>query len=212
MISLSEILHEHEKLKLKVFTWKDELDAKWMLVMAFLFACFTGLLAQFKIYLWWTPVPITLQTTGVFLSAIYLGKKWGTVSQCIYVGIGALGMPWFAGGKGGLEVLIGPTAGYLVGFIFAAIVVGHHVESCSSSFNSRKLFAILLLANFGIIHLIGLMNLYFWYAHTQGVHIDLLTLLVLGCFPFVPGDVLKIIVTINCTWLIYPSSSAENQF
>jgi len=87
-------------------------------------ACVTGLLAQIKISLPWTPVPITGQTFAVLLTGVLLGRWWGGISQVIYVVMGVVGIPWFAGLSGGYSALIGPSGGYIIGFILAALFLG----------------------------------------------------------------------------------------
>jgi biotin transport system substrate-specific component len=73
-------------------------------------------------------VPITLQTLFLNLAAALLGGGLGALSQVVYVLIGIIGLPVFAGGKAGLGVLLGPTGGYLIGFIVGAYVVGNLIE------------------------------------------------------------------------------------
>jgi biotin transport system substrate-specific component len=70
------------------------------------------------------PVPITLQTFFVSLTGALLGGSLGALSQVVYILLGAIGLPVFAGGKAGFGVLIGPTGGYLTGFIAGAFVTG----------------------------------------------------------------------------------------
>src|SRR5215216_4145767 len=81
-------------------------------------------LAQIKIHLPFTPVPITGQTFGVLLVGAALGSRKGVAALLLYILEGASGLPFFAGGASGLSVLTGATAGYLVGFVIAAYVVG----------------------------------------------------------------------------------------
>lgn len=69
-------------------------------------------------------VPITLQTFAVCLAAAMLGWKRGTLSVFIYVLLGAVGVPVFAGMSGGIGILAGPTGGYIIGFIPAALIIG----------------------------------------------------------------------------------------
>lgn len=85
-------------------------------------AFFTALCSQIVIPL--QPVPITGQTFGVLLVGALLGSRRGLASMLTYVGMGAVGLPVFAGGAAGLSRLAGPTAGYLVGFVVAAAMVG----------------------------------------------------------------------------------------
>ena len=73
-------------------------------------------------------VPITLQTLFLNLAAALLGGRLGALSQVVYVLIGIIGLPVFAGGKAGFGVVLGPTGGYLIGFIAAGYVVGKLIE------------------------------------------------------------------------------------
>ena len=68
-------------------------------------------------------VPFTLQTLGVFLTLRFLGSKRGTVAIAVYLVLGALGVPVFAGFTGGIGRLLGPTGGYLVGFLVSGLVM-----------------------------------------------------------------------------------------
>ncbi len=67
-------------------------------------------------------VPVTLQTFFVVLAALLLRPRWAGAAVGLYLALGALGLPVFAGGKGGIAVLAGPTGGYLIGFVAAAII------------------------------------------------------------------------------------------
>jgi biotin transport system substrate-specific component len=92
------------------------------LVLASLMAALTAVGAYIHIPL--GPVPIVLQNLFVLLAGLILGPRWGAASIGVYVLVGACGLPVFAGGKGGLATLAGPTGGYLAGFIMGALVVG----------------------------------------------------------------------------------------
>src|SRR3989344_6465707 len=94
------------------------------MVFAALFAALTGAVAWFKIPLPFTPVPITLQTLMVLLSGAMLGPYYGTLSMIIYLILGVIGLPVFAGGSSGVAALFGPTGGYLFSYPVAAFVVG----------------------------------------------------------------------------------------
>jgi biotin transport system substrate-specific component len=85
-------------------------------------ALLTALCSQIEIPL--QPVPITGQTFGVLLVGALLGTRRGGISMLAYVGMGAVGLPVFAGGAAGVSRLAGPTGGYLAGFAVAAAVVG----------------------------------------------------------------------------------------
>lgn len=87
-------------------------------------AALTALLAQLRIPLPGSPVPITGQTFAVLLGAAALGPLRGGAAQVLYVVLGASGLPVFTGGEAGLRYAFGPTGGYLVGFVAASLVVG----------------------------------------------------------------------------------------
>ena len=70
------------------------------------------------------PIPITLQTLGVFITASILGAKLGTVSIIIYILLGAVGLPVFSNFTGGFGILLSPTGGFIIGFIFTALTIG----------------------------------------------------------------------------------------
>jgi len=95
-------------------------------------ALLTAAAARFTIHLPWTPVPITGQTFSVLLVGGALGWRLGSLSMALYVGVSALGLPFYAqaadGSRGGWDVATGPTAGYLVGFVLAAALVGWLAE------------------------------------------------------------------------------------
>lgn len=78
-----------------------------------------------------SPVPQSLQTLAVLAAGLALGPRWGLAAGLIYLAAGALGLPVFAGGSSGPAALSGPTAGYLVGFPLAALLVG--AGSCTLS-------------------------------------------------------------------------------
>jgi len=151
------------------------------LVLVFSFAILTGLCAKLKIEI--GPVPITMQTFSVLLSGALLGAKRGALSQITYLSMGFAGIPWFSRG-GGMAYLLSPTFGYLVGFVFASFFVGF---LCQKGFD-RKLERAVLAMFFGnlLIYLPGL----FWLGRFVGLE----KVLAVGFFPFVLGDVLKIIL------------------
>lgn len=94
------------------------------MVFAALFAALTAAVAWFKIPLPFTPVPITLQTLVVLMSGAMLGPYYGALSMIIYLVLGAIGLPVFAGGSSGIGALLGPTGGYLFSYPIASFVIG----------------------------------------------------------------------------------------
>src|ERR1700722_4998083 len=85
---------------------------------------FLALLSQLSFDLWFTPVPITLQTLGVMLIGSLLGSKRGAICILVYLSEGACGLPVFAGGATGPAILLGPTGGYLLSFVASAFLIG----------------------------------------------------------------------------------------
>lgn len=94
------------------------------LARAALFAALTGGLAYVSFSIPFSPVPVTLQVLGVFLTGAFLGATWGGVAMVLYLLAGAIGLPVFAGGTAGVGSLLGPHGGYLWGFALGAVVVG----------------------------------------------------------------------------------------
>lgn len=200
-----------EFLRVNFYRWRYEAEFEQKLALAIAFAAFTGLCAQLRIYLPWTPVPITMQTFAVFLSAILLGRNWGGVAQAIYVALGTLGVPWFAGFKGGVAALLGPTGGYLLGFVLAALFVGYLIDRYIASRFFVTLFPILLFANFAIIHGLGCAWLYAWLIATEK-SAAIFEVLVMGSLPFVPGDLAKIFAVAAVGKLITPKIAYNGEF
>lgn len=102
-------------------------ESSWATQLAWVasFAVLTALLAQVRIFAPWNPwVPYTGQVLGVTLAGLVLGGRLGALSMILYLAMGAFGLPVFADASAGIEVLVGPTAGYLFGFILAALVTG----------------------------------------------------------------------------------------
>jgi len=91
-------------------------------------ALFTALCAQFEIPVPGSPVPVSGQTFAVILGAAALGAHRGAAAMALYVLLGAVGLPFYSGGDGGVQHLFGATGGYLVGFIVAGWVVGKLAE------------------------------------------------------------------------------------
>ena len=141
-------------------------------------------LAQVKIPIPFTPVPLTGQTFAVLLVGAALGSKRGAISLVLYTLMGALGLPFFAGGASGLAYLSGPTLGYLVGFIAAAYVIGLLAERGLE--RSVRTSLIPFLVGTLVIYLFGAG----WLAILFGVE----QAITLGILPFILGDAIKLIL------------------
>jgi biotin transport system substrate-specific component len=139
-------------------------------------------LAQVRIPLPFTPVPITGQTFAVLLVGAVLGSRRGAASLLLYLMEGSLGLPVFAGGAGGLVHVFGPTGGYLLGFVVAAYLVGRLAEGgLDRRFRSALL---VFLAGETVIYLFGVTWLGFFIGFQKA--------LAAGLLPFVIGDAVKL--------------------
>ena len=146
-------------------------------------AALTALAAQWVIPLPFTPVPITGQTFAVLLTGAALGMKLGAAGQVVYVGAGALGLPVFASQTGGWEVVTGATAGYLLGFIVAAGLVGYMAERRQDR-TFATMFTAFIIGS-AVIYAFGVAGLMIV------TDMSLTDAVVNGVVPFVVGDVIK---------------------
>jgi biotin transport system substrate-specific component len=150
------------------------------------FAILTAVAAQIRIVLPGTPVPITGQTFAVLMTGAVLGSWAGAGSQMIYVTLGLVGLPVYAGGNGGFEYATGATFGYLVGFIAAAWVIGRLSERGQDR-NVWSAIPAFLTGN-AVIYLFGVTWLW-WSVEAISTMQEAI---VAGFAPFVIGDLLKI--------------------
>ncbi len=189
-----EIAATIDRTKYDVFRWRYELSIPKKLALAVGIACLTGLVAQIRVLLPWSPVPITGQTFAVLLAGVLLGRWWGGISLAVYGGLGAAGLPWFSGWSGGVGYLAGPTGGYIIGFILAALFLGHFTDKYIRSRSFLSMLALMLFANFVLIYVPGLIQLGLWVNLMGGEAVTLATLLGMGAVPFIAGDVTKAVM------------------
>ena len=156
----------------------------WDIALVVGFSCLTAACAQ--VSFWIGAVPVTGQTFGVLIAGALLGSRRGALSQLTYLAIGATGIPyWFAlGGPPGVARLIGPTGGYLIGFVAMAFIVGWLTERGWD----RKVWTSILamLAGSIAMYIFGLL----WLMQ----YVPEGTALQVGLYPFIVGDVVKIVV------------------
>jgi biotin transport system substrate-specific component len=103
-------------------SYRTGLAAKMLAALSF--AVLTGIGGRLAFHLGFTPVPVTFQVLCVILSGLVLGGRWGAISQMQYLAMGAMGFPFFTGVAFGPAAFVGPTGGYLFGFIAGAYVCG----------------------------------------------------------------------------------------
>jgi len=141
------------------------------------------------------PVPIVLQNLFVLVAGLLLGRRWAAVSVGVYLLAGAAGLPVFAGGTGGLGRLVGPTGGYLFGFLAAAYIVGFLAE------RSRRRVALevsAMIVGSAAIYALGVP----WLKAVTGLPWG--QALAVGCYPFLIGDALKIAAAIPIVRAVRP--------
>ena len=155
---------------------------------------FTGLTivcTQVSFRLWFTPVPITLQVMAAILSGLVLGRRLGALSQFQYLVLGAIGLPVFSNGNAGPAALLGPTGGYIVGFVAGAYVAGLVFEKLQARSRISAFFA--GIAGVAAIYAFGVMWLAVWLGivRGQGFAACLTGAWQLGIVPFIGVDLLK---------------------
>ena len=154
-------------------------------VLSSLFAALISIGAYVALPLPGTPVPFVLQNLFIIVAAAVLGPRWGFLSVLIYLLFGILGMPVFSGGTGGIAKLLGPTGGYLVGYLPAALAIGFLAD------RGKRRFPSLLLAGFAgmtIVYCFGIT----WMKLSLGMSWG--RALASGLLPFLLGDLVKILL------------------
>ena len=148
------------------------------------------------------PVPVTAQTLGVMLAGAVLGARNGALAVILFLGVLALGFPLLSGGRGGLGVFFGPSAGFLLGWVAGACVTG--ALAATSECKLPRLIIACMVGGIGAVYAVGIP----WMA----VVADLtLAQAAIASLVFLPGDVIKAIAAAVATRAIrrgYPASSS----
>ncbi len=161
---------------------KNKISTK-SLTLCGVFSALTAILSQIAIPM--TPVPINLATFSIMLAGTLLGWKLGTVSVIVYVALGAVGIPVFSGFRGGLSVLVGPTGGYIIGYVFCVFLVGIIYEKVKFCKKAVTLPIAMIVATF-VLYSFGTA----WYMYLTK---NPLEFAMMNCVvPFLVGDALKI--------------------
>jgi biotin transport system substrate-specific component len=141
------------------------------------------------------PVPIVLQNLFIMLAGLLLGGRWGLISVAVYLLAGAVGLPVFAGGTGGVGKFVGPTGGYLLGFAAAAYLIG----LISEIGRGRVVIDVLAMAaGTLIIYAFGVS----WLKVVTGMSFS--KAVAVGMLPFLIGDALKIAAAIPIARTLRP--------
>ena len=150
-----------------------------------MFAALTAAMALFPpITLPFLPVPITTQSMGPMLAGAILGARRGAFSMALVVALVAVGLPILSGGRGGLGVFIGPTGGFLLGWVPAAVVIGALHAWAWDRLNAPISFLFTAVGGIGVLYAIGVP----WAAYNAGLPI---TKALVGAALFIPGDLAK---------------------
>lgn len=137
------------------------------------------------------PVPFTLQTLAVMTTAGILGAKRGTLSVAVYILLGIIGLPVFSGFKGGIAVIAGPTGGFIIGFLFTAIIVGLATSVVKSEKKIDEIVASVISMLIGDIVCFAIGATWFVVV-TGSTFSKAMTLCIL---PFIIPDIAKIIIS-----------------
>ena len=162
-----------------------------MIVLASLMAALIAVGAYIHIPIPLGPVPIVLQNLFVLLAGLLLGSRWGLASVGIYLLVGAIGLPVFVGGKGGLAHFLGPTGGYLLGFAACALVTGYVADTLRNHASSKTLRSHALSDVFAVtlgsivVYLFGVP----WLKAVTAMSWE--RALLVGMLPFLLGDAIK---------------------
>ena len=140
-------------------------------------------------------IPFTLQTFAVCLATALLGTKRGTVTVLVYILLGLVGVPVFSGFKGGVSALMGPTGGYIIGFIFTAIIVG----IITSKFGKGiPVLAIAMVLGILVCYAFG--TIWFIYVYTNTKEpVSVMTALSWCVIPYLIPDAVKIAIAVLLT-------------
>lgn len=141
------------------------------------------------------PVPIVLQNMFVFLAGLLLGSRWGLASVGVYLLAGACGLPVFAGGMGGIGRIVGPTGGYLVGYLPAVCIIGYFSKKGSARIS---IDIIAMICGTIILYACGLT----WLKTLTGMPWSKTT--AVGLYPFLIGDALKIVAAATIARALRP--------
>ncbi len=161
-----------------LFTTKD-------IVTIAMFTALTAILSQILIPLPFSPIPVNLATLSIFLAGGLLTPIKATTSQIIFLLLGLVGLPVFAGFGSGIGTLIGPTGGYIIGFVFSALVISY-----LKIISPNKIWAYATIMGIGLLICYAIGTLWFMYITNNSFVVSLS----LCVFPFLPADFIKILI------------------
>jgi biotin transport system substrate-specific component len=199
------ITNRYLKARYTFFKWRYNLVLVNKLSLAVAMTILTGLTAQIRIYLPFSPVPITGQVFAVLLSGVICGGVFGSLSQLIYIVLGMVGVGWFAAGFPPSGYLFAsPTGGYFIGFVIAPLVIGRYTDRYikARTFISQiklMMIGVVVIYIFGATVLALVMRLTLWQTLLQGV------------IPFILVDLIKASLAASVSWAILPRVSYNGE-
>lgn len=155
-----------------------------IITMCALFAALISVFSQVQIPL--PQIPINLALAAVYLAGVILGPAYGSLSVIVFVLLGIVGVPVFAGFRGGLDVITGATGGYIVGYITCAFLTGLIVK-----YTSDKIYVVAIAMFLGMVSCYVLGTI--WFMTMSGT--SLKAALTVCVLPFLPGDAVKIVLS-----------------
>ena len=158
----------------------------YRMAMIALMTAIICILSPFSLAIPISPVPISLGTLAVCFASCILGWKSGTLSVLVYLLIGLAGLPVFSNFSGGIAKLAGPTGGYLIGYLFLALISGFFFDRFSQPF----FHALGMVLGTGVCYLFGTV----WLCHQA--HLTLVQGFAMGVIPYIPGDLVKVILVL----------------
>ncbi|MDP6100046.1 MAG: biotin transporter BioY [Dehalococcoidia bacterium] len=203
-MAVASYLERYRYRRYSLFRWRYKLGVSQKLGLALALAAVTGLVAQLRVPLPFTPVPITGQVFAVLLTGVLLGRWYGGLSMGLYAAIGGAGVGWFAGWNGGLSSLTGATGGYILGFVVAAFAIGWLTDRYVSVRSFFPLL-VLMLIGVGIIYLFGAV----WLSIVLGT--SLTKTLSLAVLPFIPLDLAKAAAVAGVAYALLPKAAYNGE-
>ena len=178
-----------ERNRRSFYDWRDGMGPAGRLCLMFAAAADIGLCSRITIPLPFTPVPLSLQTFGVAVAAVTMGRGWGEASVAAYIACIALGMPWTVGGAGGLSVFAGPTAGYLLGFVLEGAALSLFAADPARC-RWLPMWGAILVCDAVFVLTPGTLWLWGW-LEAAGQPATLMDAAGKGFFPFISADIVK---------------------
>lgn len=178
--------------EMRVETANESRKEKWKTLDLAYIGMFVALMAVCSWINIPTTVPFTLQTFAVFATVAILGMKRGTIAVLVYIILGAVGVPVFAGFSGGFGTLLGTTGGYIIGFLFTALITGGIIKAFG-----KKIWVMAAAMVLGLVACYAFGTVWFIYVYTSTKSaVGIMTALSWCVIPFIIPDLCKIALAI----------------